>query len=153
MLTNLILMEGLEGFIAVLQILNCLAKSAEYRLLASPGYTNTLRETDTKRMGMAHTFILQNFRRKITLSEVAILAHMTPSSFSRYFRNHTNKTFSDFLGELRIGYACKLLIEQKMNSTQACYESGFHTLSNFNKQFKSITNRTPGEYRREYGVK
>ena len=72
MLTNLILMEGLEGFIAVLQILNCLAKSAEYRLLASPGYTNTLRETDTKRMGMAHTFILQNCRRKITLSEVAI---------------------------------------------------------------------------------
>lgn len=153
MLLDLVPMEGLEGFIALLQILNCLAKSAEYRLLASPGYTNTLRETDTKRMGIAHTFILQNFKRKITLSEVAGLAHMTPSSFSRYFRNHANKTFSDFLSELRIGYACKLLIEQKMNSTQACYESGFHTLSNFNKQFKSITNRTPGEYKREYDAK
>ena len=64
MLVDLVAMEGLEGFIALLQILNCLAKSGEYRLMASPGYTNTLRETDTQRMGMAHTYILQNFRQK-----------------------------------------------------------------------------------------
>ena len=81
---------------------------------------------------------------------MAELTIMTSTSFSRYFRTHANKTFSDFVSEIRIGHACKLLIEKKMNVSQACYESGFQTFSNFNRQFKKITKRTPLEYKKEY---
>jgi AraC-like DNA-binding protein len=101
-------------------------------------------------MNKVHAYVMKNFREKITLNEVAALANMTPSSFSRYFKTHANKTFSEFLAGIRIGYSCKLIIEKKMNITQTCYDSGFNTLSNFNRQFKALTQFTPMEYRRRY---
>jgi len=79
--------------------------------------------------------------------------NMAPTSFSRYFKIHANKTFSEFVSEIRIGHACKLLIEKKMDISQTCYHSGFQTLSNFNRQFKAITNRTPLAYKKEYLIK
>lgn len=141
---------GFESILQILQILHLLAQSDEYDLLANPGYSNTLKESDTERMNKVHAYVMKNFREKITLEEVAALANMTPSSFSRYFRTHANKTFSAFLAGIRIGYACRLLMEKKMNITQACYDSGFNTLSNFNRQFKTLTHCTPLEYRRKY---
>ena len=77
---------------------------------------------------------------------------MTPTSFGRYFKQHANKPFSDFVSEIRIGHACKLLIEKKMNVSQACYQSGYQTLSNFNKQFKHITKLTPLAYKKKYEI-
>ena len=93
---------------------------------------------------------MNNFQEDISLLSVADVAHMSPSAFSRYFKTHANKTFSDFLTGIRIGYSCKLLVEKKMNITQACYDSGFNTLSHFNRQFKALTRFTPLEYRRRY---
>ncbi len=150
MINNLLHLEGMESVLELFKILNCLANTTESTILASPGYTNSLKEGDTERMNMVHAYVMKNFKDKIELGTVASLANMTPTSFSRYFKIHANKTFSEFLSEIRIGHACKLLIENKMNIGQACYESGFHTLSNFNKQFKAITNRTPLSYKKEY---
>ena len=150
MINNLLHLEGMESVLELFKILNCLANTTESTILASPGYTNSLKEGDTERMNMVHAYDMKNFKDKIELGTVASLANMTPTSFSRYFKVHANKTFSEFLSEIRIGHACKLLIENKMNIGQACYESGFHTLSNFNKQFKAITNRTPLSYKKEY---
>lgn len=150
MINNLLHLEGMESVLELFKILNCLANTTESTILASPGYTNSLKEGDTERMNIVHAYVMKNFTDKIELGTVASLANMTPTSFSRYFKIHANKTFSEFLSEIRIGYACKLLIENKMNIGQACYESGFHTLSNFNKQFKAITNRTPLSYKKEY---
>jgi len=153
MMSELLSLTGFDSVIHLFKILNFLASTTEYRLLASTGYTNSLKETDTERMSNVHEYVMDNFKGKISLEEVAALANMTPSSFSRYFKIHANKTFSEFLSEIRIGHACKLLIEQKMNITQACYESGFHTISNFNKQFKAITKITPMAYKKEFEVK
>ncbi len=150
MLRNLIRQEGFEQVLELLKIVNLLAKSKEYTLLASPGYTNSLKEGDTDRMNKVYAYVMKSFNQKISVSELAALTNMTPTSFSRYFKIHANKTFSEFLSEIRIGHACKLLIEKKRNSSQACYESGFHTLSNFNRQFKAIMKRTPIEYQKEY---
>src|SRR5690606_40598669 len=93
---------------------------------------------------------MKNFRSKIYLEEVAAIASMAPSSFSRYFKTHANKTFSEFVSEIRIGHACKLLIEKEINIAEACYESGFQTLSNFNRQFKAITRQSPYDYKKAY---
>lgn len=150
LLQNLIYLDGFDRVLALLQILNLLAKSKEYKLLASPGYTNTLKEGDTDRMNKVYAYVMKHFNEKISIAELAALTNMTPTSFSRYFKNHANKTFSEFLSEIRIGHACKLLIDKKRNSSQACYESGFQTLSNFNRQFKTVMKRTPTQYVREF---
>jgi AraC-like DNA-binding protein len=93
---------------------------------------------------------MKNFRNKISLEVIADLINMTPSSFSRYFKSRVNKSFSDFLKELRIDYARKLLNENKISINSVSYDSGYTTLSNFNKQFKEVTGKTPLQYRNEY---
>jgi AraC-like DNA-binding protein len=127
-----------------------LANSSEYNLLASEGYSNLLEEAESDRMNNVHAYVMKNFREKVSLEDVAAIANMSPSSFSRYFKIHANKPFTGFLSEIRIGYACKLLIEKDVSISEACYESGFNTLSNFNRQFKEITHHSPLQYRKKY---
>jgi len=150
MMVQLVNKKDFASILQLLIILRELAKSDEYHLLANPGYSNSLKESDTERMNKVHAYVMKNFREKITLEDVASLANMTPSSFSRYFKTHANKTFSEFLTSIRIGYSCKLLLEKKVKITQACYDSGFNTLSNFNRQFKAFTRCSPLAYRNRY---
>ncbi|HUH46514.1 MAG TPA: AraC family transcriptional regulator [Arenibacter sp.] len=152
MMGNLLHLEGFDSILELLKILNCLSSTTESKLLASSGYTNSLKEGDTERMNEVHAYVMRNFKGKINLKTVASLANMTPTSFSRYFKVHANKTFSEFLSGIRIGYACKLLIEENMEIGRACYESGFQTLSNFNRQFKAITKTTPRAYKKKYRI-
>ena len=147
---RLLIEEDFARILTLLNLLHHVANSSEYKLLASEGYSNSLKETETDRMNRVHAYVMKNFREKISLEEVAAIAHMSPSSFSRYFKIHANKTFSDFLTEIRIGYSCKLLISQKIDVAQVCYDSGFNTLSNFNRQFKAFTHYNPLEYRKKY---
>jgi transcriptional regulator GlxA family with amidase domain len=93
---------------------------------------------------------MKNYKHRISLDEVAEIVNMTRTSFSRYFKSRVNKTFSDFLKEIRIKHACKLLKEEKMNIDNIGYECGFQTLSNFNKQFKTVMGKQPHNYRNEY---
>ena len=152
MMIDLVAMTGFDGVLQLLKILNFISTTNEFNLLASAGYTNTLREADTERMFKVYAFVMKNFKQKIFLTDLAKLTNMTPTSFSRYFKQHANKPFSDFVSEIRIGHACKLLIEKKMNVSQACYQSGYQTLSNFNKQFKHITKLTPLAYKKKYEI-
>jgi len=147
---ELLVLEDFERMLTLLKLLHLLSNASEYTLLANEGYSNLLKETETGRMNNVHAYVMKNFREKITLNEVAAIANMSPTSFSRYFKMHANKTFSDFLTEIRIGYSCKLLVEKKISIAEACYESGFNTLSNFNRQFKEVTHHSPLEYRKKY---
>jgi AraC-like DNA-binding protein len=147
---ELLQVEDFQRILTLLNLLNLLANSTEYNLLANEGYANLLKEHESDRMNKVHAYVMKNFREKISLDDVAAIANMSPPSFSRYFKMHANKTFSDFLTEIRIGYSCKLLIEKKISISEACYESGFNTLSNFNRQFKEVTHHSPLEYRKKY---
>ena len=149
-MVSLLEQKDFDRVLGLLTILNTLANSSDYTLLSSEGYTNSLKELDTARMNRVHAYALKHFRERIGLEDVAAIANMTPTSFSRYFKTHANKTFSEFLTAIRVGYACKLLIEKKMNVSQACYESGFYTLSNFNRHFKAVTGHNPKAYKRIY---
>ncbi len=139
-----------EQILTLLNLLNIISNSSEYKLLATEGYSNSMKETETDRMNRVHAYVMKNFREKVTLDDVATIANMSPSAFSRYFKVHANKTFSDFLTEIRVGHSCKLLTSQTINVSQVCYDSGFSTLSNFNRQFKAITHYSPLEYRKKY---
>ncbi len=150
MMKELTRLHAFEGVIQLLQILHLLSVSKEFHLIASPGYNNSFKESETERISEVHAYVMKNFRNKISLEAVASIANMTPTSFSRFFKSRANKTFFSFLSEIRIGYACKQLIDENKNVAEACYDSGFATISNFNKQFKEITGKSPLEYKKEY---
>ena len=150
LMKELLTLSGFERVVTLMQILNILAHTSDYKFLSSSGYINSQRKTDSERMNKVHTYIMEHFNQKISLEEAAAIANMTSSSFSRYFKTHANKTFSDFVSEIRVGHACKLLMENNMAISQVCYECGFQTLSNFNRQFKNLTRYSPREYRKEH---
>jgi len=147
---NLMHLEGMDGVIQLIKILNVLAKSHDCTFVTH-NYLNTLiAEEDTNRLNKVYSYVMKNYHNTVSVTEVAALVNMTRTSFSRYFRSHVNKSFSDFLKEIRIESACTLLKDGKMNIDQIGYESGFQTLSNFNKQFKMVTGKQPHLYRNEF---
>ncbi len=150
MMTDLINLKGAGSIVKLLEILNALALSQECRPITEAGYTNQNKESEKDRMSQVYEYVMHNFKQKIQLEEVAEIANMSVSSFSRYFKSRVNKSFSDFLCDVRISHACKLLHEEQMNVSQVSYESGFFTLSNFNKQFKEKTGRTPLDYKKDF---
>ncbi|OZI06173.1 AraC family transcriptional regulator [Siphonobacter sp. BAB-5385] len=141
---------GFQAILHLLTLLDELAHSEECQAIASLGYVNTHKVSETERMQKVHDYVLDHFQQEIRLDEMASLAGMSASAFCRYFKTRTNRTFSEFVSEVRIGYACKLLMEGKLTITQICYESGFNTISNFNRQFKDLTSLTPAQYQKAY---
>tara|TARA_R110000868_G_scaffold157160_2_gene384294 strand:+ start:3406 stop:4272 length:867 start_codon:yes stop_codon:yes gene_type:complete len=139
-------LEPFEKTIKLLEILFKLANHEEYQLLSSPGFLNSFNKTDNKGLDEIYEFVFKNFNQPIGSKDVAEIAKMNPSAFSRFFKRIHRKTFTRYLNEIRIGYACKLLIENKNNITPVCYESGFNNISNFNRHFKSITGMSPSDY-------
>jgi len=139
---------GFKRVIKLMEIIDVLSTSKEYSLLSSPGYANVFKGDDVDKMRMVHTYVMDNFKSKISLDEVAALLNMTKTSFCRYFKPRANKTFSSFVNEIRIGHARKLLLEDNYNISEICYECGFYTLSNFNRQFKAVTDLKPLQYRK-----
>ena len=144
--------DGFDRILRTLQLLNSLAHSSEGQPITGFQYTNTYKVSETERMQKVHSYVLQHFKNEIRLGEAASLAGMSEAAFCRYFKSRSNKTFTDFVNEIRIGYACKLLIETNYTVSQIAYESGFDTLSNFNRNFKKITTQTPRHYRTTYKV-
>lgn len=142
-------LKGFEVIIELLSLLNFLSKSEDFEYITNIGYLNTHKVSETERMQNVYEYVMKNYKEKIKLSDVAGLAAMSESAFCRYFKKRANKTFSDFVAEIRIGQACKLLSSEKYNIQQVCFESGFNTLSNFNKKFKEIVGNTPSEYLKE----
>ncbi|ETZ23165.1 AraC family transcriptional regulator [Pedobacter sp. V48] len=150
MMQELINAKGVSRLIILLQILNAIADSTDSHPITHVNYIPINNKTESDRMNKIYRYIMKNFRNKISLEVIADLINMTPSSFSRYFKSRVNKSFSDFLKELRIDYARKLLNENKISINSVSYDSGYTTLSNFNKQFKEVTGKTPLQYRNEY---
>jgi len=139
--------KGFDRIIKLMEIINVLANSKEFNLLSSPGYSQNFKGDDTEKMQKVYDYVMTNFKTKISLDEIAFMLNMTTTSFCRYFKPRANKTFTRFVNDIRIGHARKLLLEDNFNISQISYECGFNTLSNFNRQFKAITNLTPHEYR------
>ncbi|WP_162339415.1 AraC family transcriptional regulator [Cyclobacterium salsum] len=150
LLEALVRKKGLGRIIGLLEILQRLARSTEISTIVNAGYMNTNKESEKDRMSKVYAFVMDHFQRSVKLEEVADLINMSSSSFSRYFKSRMNKSFSDFLSEVRIGHACKLLQRENMNISEISYECGFQTLSNFNKQFKERMKMTPMSYKKDF---
>lgn len=141
---------NLDGFSRVLELLNILSIIANSSEATSISKRTPLiiNEEDNNKLNKVFEYIMKNFRERIKLDDVAALVYMTPTSFCRYFKQRTQKTFSEFLIEVRIGNACKLLSKSNYNVAQACYSSGYNNISNFHRHFLNVTRMTPNQYRK-----
>jgi len=140
-------LEGFPRVIELLNILHALSGCSEAKLIS----TRTpliMNEEDNIKMNRVFEYIMQNFRERILLNEVSAFVHMAPTSFCRYFKQRTQKTFSEFLTEVRIANACKLLSRKSSNVSEACYSSGYNNISNFHRHFLNVTGMTPNQYKK-----
>lgn len=142
--------KGLSSVVGLLRVLDVLAVSETYEELCADVMVNDFANDEKERMGRVIKFLTENFDRKISLNDVAEVAHMTPNSFCRYFKKRTQKSFLQYLHEIRIRHACQLLIEGERQISEICYDSGFNTFTNFNRQFKSLMGVTPSDYMARY---
>ena len=149
-LVGLLHEEGFQSVLRLLTLLNRLAHEEGGTPIASYGYVNTYKVSETERMQKVHSYVLQHFSQDIRLGDVASLAGMSEAAFCRYFKARSNKTFIDFVNEIRIGHSCKLLLEDQWTIAQIAYDSGFDSLSNFNRNFKKYIGHTPREYKGNY---
>ena len=141
--------KGVEKMLKLTSLLDFMAKTDEKLLLASNGYSKIRKSVDFDRFDKAHRYMIDNFQNNISLDEVSNIVGMTPTSFCRYFKKHTKKSFHTILNEIRVGHACKLLLENKLNISGVCFECGFNNVSNFNEQFKKIKGISPSRYIKE----
>ncbi|SKB55634.1 AraC-type DNA-binding protein [Parapedobacter luteus] len=153
LLADLLGSEGPKRILLLMEALTAIAYSKDIQLLSSVGFNPHFQRGEKDRINNIYDFALKHFKQRIALHEVAEVAGMSSNAFCRYFKSRTGKTFSQFLIEIRVGHACKLLIENNMNVKQICYESGFHNFAGFHKYFKQITGKSPLNYQRAYLTK
>ena len=141
--------ERSNKIILLLEALTIVAQS-RYEQLSSIVFNADFEDADKDRINAIYDYSLKNFKSQIKLEEIAEIANISPSSFCRYFKLKTQKTYTRFINEIRIGNACKLLIEDDINVKQICYECGYNNFASFYNFFKSITNKSPLNYRKEF---
>lgn len=138
-----------ERLVSLLEILLLLAHSNDLKTILSPGFPVNS-SGDTERINKVFEFILKNYTHEIYVQEIASKLHMSVASFSRYFKHHARKTFSDYVTEIRIGHACRLLMENNHSISEISYHSGFDNRSNFYRHFKRIIGMIPKEYKSRF---
>ncbi|MBC7508047.1 MAG: AraC family transcriptional regulator [Ferruginibacter sp.] len=142
-----------KKIILLLEMLNLIATTTDLTLLSSSTFQNNYNKSETERLNDIYNHTMSNFKQKISLEEIASVACLSVNSFCRYSKSQTKKTYSQFLMEIRIGYACKLLIENRLTISKICLESGFNNFSNFNRYFKMVTGQCPLEYKKAFEKK
>ncbi len=145
-----------QGFYAVAHFLCILYELSLYddaKVLASSSFAKMEISSESRRVQKVLKYIADHYQEEIRLSTLANIVGMTPASFSRFFRLRTGKTLSDYIMDIRLGFACRMLVDSTMNIAEICYESGFNNLSNFNRMFKRQKGCLPKKFREYYRKK
>lgn len=149
-ITKMASLSGLDLYIKLLEVFNLLLQIEDKEYLALPSSQPHVHEKDIDQINKVYEYVFQNIREGIKLKEASSLVCMEPGSFCRYFKKKTNQTFMDYVKNVRIGIAAKLLAETDKQITQICFECGYNNLANFNHYFKDIMKKTPSEYRKDF---
>ena len=150
-LISLIQMTKHDRLLQMIEILCLMGEAPEYRLLASHAFSETRKGHDNKeKISIIFDFMVQNYSKEFDFKEIASKANMNPSAFCRYFKKTTSKTFSQMMGEIRIGFACKKLINTEKSISEIGYSCGYMNIPYFNRRFKKIKKMTPAQYRDFY---
>jgi len=149
MLKDLMNIESsFRSMLQVLDLLRFISKIEDALTLKIAEFKWDIDLPQNQRLKKIYEYVFFNFKENIRLSEAASIVGITEGAFCAFFKKNTKKTFSNFIKEVRIGYACKLLSEDHdMSISQICFDSGYNNFANFNRQFKELTNVSPKEYR------
>ncbi|MDA9968381.1 AraC family transcriptional regulator [Polaribacter sp.] len=142
-------LNDFQRYIQMLEILDMLANISNPELLHEQPYNNKVSEREQGRLRAIYAFVDKNYHKKINLDEVAAISNMSKEAFCRYFKKVSKYTFIEFLNRYRISQSKRILISGKSVS-DACYQSGFESLSYFNRTFKKITTENPRDFRERY---
>lgn len=150
----LVALQGMEPDKRLLALLGVLAglSKAKARPLASDGFRPSRATGAARRIDLVFKHINEHLTTGVGHAELARLAHMNPASFSRFFRNTVGKTLTDYVNELRVGLACRLLIESDVSVLEVCHRSGFNNFSNFSRRFKAIKKASPRRFRANFQI-
>jgi len=146
------LSDGVGRITALIECLSAFAAATTPQLLSSIGFRPDFTESENDRINAIYDYTFRHFTQNVYLNEVAAVAGLVPNSFCRYFKSRTGKTYTQFLTEIRVGHACKLLLDNRLSIKQLCFESGFSNFTSFHKHFRLITGKTPQNYQREHGI-
>lgn len=141
---------GFYRILGLLEILYELSLQESYHLLASKSFTNVKNTPESRRVREVEEYIDKNYREEIRLKTLSEIAGMTPAAFSRYFRVRTGKTVSDYMIDIRLGHAARLLVDSSISVADVCYQCGFNNISNFNRIFKKKKGCSPTAFRDNY---
>ena len=142
-----------DGFYAVMQFLTILyelSRCEGARTLATSSYAKVEVESDSRRVLKVKNYIAKNYMDEIRLNTLADIVGMSPSAFSRFFKLHTGRNLSDYIIEMRLGYASRMLVDTARSIAEISFQSGFNNLSNFNRIFKKKKGCSPSEFRENY---
>lgn len=145
-----------QGFYAVLDffcILYELSICEDARVLSSSSFAKIETFSDSRRVQKVQKYIALHYKEEIHLPRLADMVGMTPASFSRFFRLRTGKTLSDYIIDMRMGFATRMLVDSTRTVAEVCYDCGFNNLSNFNRTFKRKKGCSPKEFRENYRKK
>jgi AraC-like DNA-binding protein len=142
--------SGFDRVILLLELLSQLARTEKFRLLAGELYQKQNHDFTSNRLTKVLHFLTVHYQQKIELQEVARIAHLHPSAFCRFFKEKTGKSLSEYVNNMRLSYACRLLLDGKLTVSEICFECGYNNVSNFNRSFKKHTTYTPTQYIRVF---
>ncbi len=146
LMENSFKLDGTDRLYSLFSIFQILSKTREYNLLSSPGFMKPFHNQSDEPIQKAIEYIVQHFQEEVSMKVMLAITNMSNSAFCNAFKKTCRMTFKEYLLNVRIGYACKLLTDETLNISQIAYNCGFENLSNFNRQFKKIRNITPSQF-------
>lgn len=138
--------DSTDRLYSLFNIFSLIAKTKEYTYLSSPGFMEPFHSEENEPMQKVLEYILKNFHEEIPMKILLDISNMSNTAFCSLFKKTYRMTFKSYLLQTRVGYACRLLGNERFNISEIAYQSGFENLSNFNRQFKKIKGLTPSQY-------
>jgi AraC-like DNA-binding protein len=142
-------MNDTDRIFALFSIFKIFATTREFNILSSPAFSEPFWQDETGPMQKALKYILQNFQKNIIIKDLLKVTNMSNTSFYETFKKTYRMSCKDYLLNIRVGYACKLLIDESQNISGIAYDSGFGNISNFNRQFKKIKGVAPSQFQNQ----
>ena len=142
-----------EGFLAVQELFSILYELSKFddaRELATSAFAKVEVDSDSRRILKVKNYIDDHSKGDMSLEQLANHVGMTPAAFSRYFKLRTGKNLSEYIVDIRLGHAARLLVDTTDSVSEICWATGFNTLSNFNRLFHKRKGCTPTEFRKKY---
>ncbi|MBQ1218756.1 MAG: helix-turn-helix domain-containing protein [Bacteroidales bacterium] len=142
--------DGFKAILTFMSILHDLSECEDAKVLSSSSFAKIETYSDSKRVQKVQSYINENYKSDIRLPVLAQMVDMSPVAFSRFFKLKTGKSLSDYIIDIRLGYASSLLVDSSNSIADICYDCGFNNLSNFNRIFKKKKNCSPKEFRENF---